>query len=132
MIFLLFLSIFWFCDFACEAQDLEHNYVVGPQFTNCDSLPIEGTSVVEAIELIRKADFRYHQNFRLTRRQGFQSGNFYSCDVAHGYMIIRYDGVEKLYVNVPKSAWESLLSNPDPELYYLKNKALWQLWKSSE
>ena len=35
-------------------QEVEHNYKVGPQFTNCDSLPKVFTGRKEAIFLVEK------------------------------------------------------------------------------
>lgn len=108
-----------FCSFA---QEVEHNYKVGPQSTNCDSLDISGQSASQSIELIRATKFRFNQSFRLSRKQGLQLGAYYSCDNKGGFLIIKYDGKENLYHKVDKHLWEEFISSSDPEGYYLKVK----------
>lgn len=102
------------------AQEIEHNYLVGPQSTSCDSLKLHDLSMDQCIELIRVSIFRFDQTFKLTRKQGLQKGEFYSCDTRVGYLIIDFDGEEKLYKNIKKSFWSELISSSDPEGFYLK------------
>lgn len=104
------------------AQEVEHNYQVGPQSTNCDSLDITGLSQSGSIELIRASKFRFNQSFRLSRKQGLQLGGYFSCDNKEGFLIIKYDGKESLYQNVAKQVWEEFISSSDPEGYYLNIK----------
>ncbi len=104
------------------AQEVEHNYLVGPQFTNCDSLDLKGISAQESIKLIRNAKFRFDQSFKLTKKQGLQKGEFYSCDNKEGYLIIKYDAKEILLEKVQKSFWIELISSSDPEGLFIKRK----------
>ena len=123
MKFLVWYIIFssWiYC--GSKAQEVEHNYLVGPQSTNCDSLDIIGFSLSESIALIRASTYRFDQSFRLTRKQGLQLGEYYSCDNKEGFLIIKYDGKESLYYKVDKHIWDELISSSDPEGYYLKIK----------
>jgi hypothetical protein len=108
--------------FPAEAQEVEHNYLVGPQFTQCDSLEIEGMPLEEAIEKIRETKFRYQQNFILTRRHGFKGGEYYSCNNTEGYLIVLYHDNTVVYQNVKKEFWEKLISSTDPEGVYLSNR----------
>lgn len=108
--------------YCATAQEVEHNYDVGPQSANCDSLDIVGQSLPESIELIRVTKFRFNQSFRLSRKQGLQLGAYYSCDNEGGFLIIKYDGKELLYHHVNKQLWEEFISSSDPEGYYLKVK----------
>jgi hypothetical protein len=110
------------------AQDVEHNYLVGPQFTDCDSLKFEGLSTEKAIELVRSVKFRYQQNFKLTRRTGFKGAEFYSCDLLSGILVIQFDNEQFLFTEVSKADWESLTSSPDPEGFYLDKKDNWTLF----
>lgn len=120
----LFIFIFNFIIVnIVTAQEAEHNYLVGPQVTNCDSLDINGLSLTKSISLIRASIYRFDQSFRLTRKKGLQLGEYYSCDNKEGYLIIKYDGEEKLYHSVDKILWNELISSSDPERYYL-NKIL--------
>lgn len=104
------------------AQEVEHNYLVGPQMTDCDSLDITGLSLHESIDKIRASKFRFDQAFKLTRKQGLQSGEFYSCDNERGYLVISFDGIESLFVNIEKNIWNDLISTSDPEGLYFKMK----------
>ncbi len=111
-----------------QAQEVEHNYLVGPQLTNCDSLEIDDFSLGKAIEKIRGAKYRFDQKFRLTRKSGLQKGEFYSCDNQRGYLIITMDNEEFLFVSVDKSFWNELISSSDPEGFYLNSKSTLQIW----
>ena len=106
----------------CDAQDVEHNYKVGPQSTSCDSLILEALNPERAIEKIRDAKFRFQQSFKLTRRQGFKEGEFYSCDGEIGFLIIKYNESEFLYVEVKNEIWDKLKTSQDPEGYFLEIK----------
>ena len=108
--------------YASKAQEVEHNYLVGPQITNCDSLDIIGFSLSESIALIRASTYRFDQSFRLTRKQGLQLGEYYSCDNEVGFLIIKYNGKESLYHKVDRRIWDELISSSDPEGYYLNIK----------
>jgi len=118
---LLFVLSFFYLNITF-AQEVEHNYLVGPQVTNCDSLDITGLSLHESIEKIRASKFRFDQSFKLTRKQGLQSGEYYSCDNERGYLVITFDGIESLYVNIEKDTWNDLISSSDPEGLYFKMK----------
>lgn len=102
------------------AQEVEHNYKVGLNYVDCDSIKLVGLSDYSAIITIRAGIYRFHQNFRLSRKQGVQSGEFYSCNAIQGYLIIKYNNREFLYVNVDKRIWDELIGNQDPEGFYLK------------
>ena len=104
------------------SQEVEHNYTVGSQVTDCDSLQISDLSVEDAIESIISATYRFQQSFRLTRRQGFKGGEYFSCDGEVGYLILNYNDEQLLFIDVKKSTWESLIHSPDPEGYFLDNK----------
>lgn len=105
--------------YASKAQEVEHNYSVGSQITNCDSLDITGFSMPESIAMIRNSTFRFDQSFRLTRKQGLQLGEYYSCNNEEGFLIIKFDGKEYLYHKVDKHIWNGLISSSDPKGYYL-------------
>ncbi len=122
---LVFISGFIIINISI-AQEIEHNYLVGPQVTDCDSLTIHGLSMPESISKIRTAKFRFDQSFRLTRKQGLQLGEYYSCDGKDGFLIIKYDGIESLYVTVSMDIWKGLISSSDPEYYFLKIKPQFQ------
>ena len=118
-IFIFFLGLIIFIH-TSEAQEVEHNYQVGPQMTDCDSIQLVGLTESEAIASIATYSYRFQQKFRLTRKNGFQGGEFYSCDTKHGYLIIKFNNRDRLYLDVEKSIWDELISNQDPEGFYIK------------
>ena len=106
-----------------QAQEVEHNYTVGPQTTNCDSLDLSKVPAENQIASIRSATFRFDQSFKLTRRTGLKGGSFYSCDNKSGYLIIKYNEKEQLIADVKKEQWQEFISSRDPEGYYLEKFA---------
>jgi len=104
------------------SQEVEHNYKVGPQQTTCDSITLDSYHLEEAIEKLRSTKFRFQQNFKLTRKQGFKGGEYYSCDNKTGFLIIKQDDLQILYENVKRKVWDELISSSDPEGYYLKKR----------
>ena len=115
------IQLLWTSD--TSAQEVEHNYSVGPNEVTCDSIEVDFERPENAIKTIRATKFRFQQSFRLTRRQGFKGGEFYACDGITGYLIIRIDNEEMLYDNINKTVWEELTSSSDPEGYYLKKRS---------
>ncbi len=112
------------------AQEVEHNYVVGPQNTNCDSLDLDGLSVNEAVGAITSSKFRLDQQFKLNRPGGLMAGGFYSCDNAKGFLIIIFDGKKQLFNEVPLATWDAFVSSSNPEDYFLnKIKPVFMLYK---
>ena len=119
-IVILFILIF---NLTCViAQEVKHNFLVGPQLVNCDSMELAGFSTNQCIDSIRASSFRFDQSFRLTRKQGLQSAEYYSCDNMSGYLIVRYNGLFDLFNNVEKHIWDQMISSSDPEGYYLEIK----------
>jgi hypothetical protein len=103
-----------------QAQEVEHNYVVGPQNTNCDSLELVGLSTDEAISAITNTKFRLDQQFKLNRPQGLRAGAFHSCDNQSGFLIILFDRRKHLFPEVPLSTWDTFVTSPDPEDFFLQ------------
>lgn len=110
------------CPCALQAQEVEHNYLMAPQKTNCDSLRLVPGTGQDLVQKVRSTRFRYDQHFRLTRRQGLQAGEFYSCDNIHGFLVIKYDGKLSLYGDALKEKWDQMLHSSDPEGYFLSWK----------
>lgn len=110
------------------AQEVEHNYLVEPQFTDCDSLKIDGLATEKAIERVRSAKFRYQQNIKLTRHSGLKSAEFYSCNMISGLLVVQFDNEQFLFSAVSKADWEAITSSSDPEGFYLEKKDFWHLF----
>ena len=105
-----------------RGQEVEHNYLVGPQLVTCDSLVLNDLPKDLSIEKIRSTKFRFDQSFKLTRKTGLQLGEYYACDNLSGFMIIQYAGTSYLYIEVKKQIWDQMISSSDPEGFFLENK----------
>ena len=97
---------------------VEHNYKVGPQSANCDTLDISSFSLDEAISAIELSTFRYQQQFKISRTYGIMSARFYSCDGNSGYLILKVDKKDIIYLEVPETIWKGLISSADINGFY--------------
>lgn len=104
-----------------SAQEVEHNYPVGPQNTNCDSLELGDLPVEEVITILENASFRFDQEFRISRVSGVRAAHYYSCNGTTGYLIITIGQEKKVFLEVPKSHWNAFRTTSDPDSYYEKN-----------
>ena len=105
---------------SAKAQEVEHNYPMGPQYTDCDSLEIDfDMDQSDFEEKLNSTVFRFSQEFRLRRLSGVQYGKFYSCDGQWGYLLVQYNGKKSIHEAVDKSFWDSLVKSQDPDNYYL-------------
>ncbi len=97
---------------------VEHNYKVGPQSANCDTLNLSSYSLEKAISAIETTTFRYQQQFKISRTYGVMSARFYSCDGSTGYLVIKVDKKDFIYLEVPETKWKELISSGDINAYY--------------
>jgi hypothetical protein len=97
---------------------VEHNFPVGSQATNCDSLDITSVSLEEAFKAIENAKFRVQQQFKISRTYGVMSAGFYSCDGKKGFLIMRVDKKDYIYLEVQKSVWDTLITSSDINGFY--------------
>jgi len=97
---------------------VEHNYPVGAQSTDCDSLDISTGSIKEAIEGIVNSKFRFQQQFKISRTYGVMSASFYSCDGERGFLIMKVDKKDYIYLEVQKSVWDTLITSQDINGFY--------------
>jgi hypothetical protein len=99
-------------------SQVEHNYEVGPQSANCDTLDITSYPLGEAKSIIELATFRYQQQFKISRTYGVMSARFYSCDGKSGYLVIKVDKKDIIYLEVPEAKWKGLISSADINGFY--------------
>lgn len=92
-----------------HAQEVEHNYLVGPQKTNCDSLDLNQKELKDKIAEIKQTNFRYTQHFTLNRKEGFQGGWYYSCDNEIGFLVVKRNNKWELYNGVSKATWQEFV-----------------------
>jgi hypothetical protein len=115
VVILLFFSGIFSGSFA---QEVEHNYPVGPSKTSCDSLLLDGLPFEEAVEKIENTTFRFNQKFSYSRLSGVQKGQYYSCDGKNGLLLLTVDKINTIYKDVPKPVWDSLINSSDPDSFF--------------
>ena len=114
----LILTIIIHCLYNPATAQVEHNYEVGPQSANCDTLNLRTSTLREAVSVIEHATFRYQQQFKISRTYGIMSARFYSCDGNSGYLIMKVDKRDILYFEVPQPVWKELISSADINGFY--------------
>jgi len=118
-IYLSCMVLFLLSSTSIYGQEIEHNYLVGPQNTTCDSLPTSFYNEEEAINLVEQATFRSTEQFKINRNYGVRGGWYYSCDNKTGYLIILIDDHKHLFKMVPKESWEQLTQTTDFESFII-------------
>lgn len=103
------------------AQEVEHNYPVGPQNTNCDSLNLAEMPLEEVISTLENTSFRFDQGFRISRISGVRAAHYYSCNGIDGYLILTTGQEIKVFIDVPKSLWNEFIAASDLDGFYEKN-----------
>jgi hypothetical protein len=114
---LLIVSLLIIGNKTVNAQ-VEHNYPVGPQSTNCDSLDIALLSLDEAMAKVESSNFRFQQQFKISRTYGVMSAKYYSCNGKSGYLIMLVDKKNLMYLEVPKTVWDTLITSSDINAFY--------------
>ena len=109
------------CSIQNFAQEVEHNFEMEPQKTNCAEIQLEHLSEEEKIVVVEQAVFRYTQDFKLNRMEGFQAAWYYSCDTQTGFVITKVDKQKNLYLNIPKELWERFVTSGDFMTFILNN-----------
>jgi len=117
-VFLLAGVLIIMCVVGPLYAQVEHNYKVDPQSTNCDSLNLATLPIIEAISIIEQSTFRFQQQFKISRTYGVMDARYFSCDGKFGYLIIKVDKEDYIYIDVPKPKWTSLISSADINGFY--------------
>jgi hypothetical protein len=113
--FLLFVA------FLNGYPQVEHNYLIGPQYTTCDSLPESFSSIEEEISRIQQAKFRFTQQIKRQRPVGVRKAHFFSCNNQTGFLILLRDDSTCLVRNVRIDDWNELIRQTDPDQFIIKN-----------
>ena len=100
---------------------VEHNYLVGPQKTTCDSLGKLPDDFSSAILKVENAGWRFQQNMKLNRPFGFRNAQYYSCNIQSGYLVILINKTRCIYKEVPLDLWNRLTESLDPDRFISAN-----------
>lgn len=104
-----------------SAQEVEHNYPVGPQKTNCDSLQLTELPLEEVISAIENTSFRFDQGFKISRVAGIRAAHYYSCNGISGYLILTIGQEKKVFSEVTKKLWNEFIASSDLDNFYEEN-----------
>ncbi|HNP19148.1 MAG TPA: hypothetical protein PKL31_11980 [Fulvivirga sp.] len=96
---------------------VEHNFKMGPEKTNCQNIPLEfkPEQLDSAIIIIQSATYRYTEHIVISRYYTPREATFYSCDGDKGWVIARINDTDhEVYSEVPLSIWETFANSEDP------------------
>ncbi len=111
---------------------VEHNFSIAPQKTNCDSLPPAFLNADQALEMIQAAKFRFTEDFQIRRNSGLRGANFYSCDNESGFLIVKVDDESIIFQDLPKKIWSQFIGSDNMEGYYFKIKRKYSILQTLE
>lgn len=94
-------------------------YLVGQ---NCNSLPKQFDSYLQAIKLIKVSEFKTIDNLPYGKSSWIASATYYTCDGITGYLIYTTDkGKEYIHEKVPNQVWIDFKNASSSGSYYIKN-----------
>lgn len=111
--------LFVFCWPCLAVAQVEHNFEMKPENTDCHELPQSFESAGEGIQFIRSATFRVQQSVKISRYHIPRSASFHSCDGKTGYLIAEEtEGTYVLYSGIPQDVWQNFINSNDPIGFY--------------
>ncbi len=92
-----------------------------PVGNSCADLQTSYTSYTEAMDRIRSASFRIAEEQNTDESSWVRGAEFYSCDGATGFFILRTDDREYIHVDVPVAVWQGFKDASSFGTYYNAN-----------
>jgi len=92
-----------------------------PAGNSCDDLPASFASYSDAMGQIRSASFRIAEEQNTDESSWVRGAEFYSCDGASGFFILRTDDREYIHVDVPVAIWQGFKDATSIGSYYNAN-----------
>jgi len=92
-----------------------------PVGNSCADLPTSFTSYTEAMDRIRSASFRIAEEQNTDESSWVRGAEFYSCDGASGFFILRTDNQDYIHVDVPIAVWQGFKEASSFGSYYTAN-----------
>jgi len=99
---------------------VEHNFKMSPEKTDCHQLPdLKTISTDSALHVIKSASFRFEQHLTISRYRSPHEVSYYSCNGVNGLMVAKEEENKyAIYQSVPKPTWDSLTNTNDPIGFY--------------
>lgn len=105
--------------FSPAHAQVEHNFEMGPENTNCDKLPHSFKSAAAALVRIDSSTFRFRESIDLSRFRTPRSATYYSCDGKTGFLVVQETTDSRvIYSDIPKTVWENFINSDDPFDFY--------------
>ncbi len=117
---IVFAFFFTLWAMTAEAQ-VEHNFKMEPEKTNCQNVPLEVNlnQLDSAIIIIESATYRYTENIVISRYYTPREATFYSCDGDKGWVVAKVNDTDHaVFSEIPLSIWENFTSSEDPLTVY--------------
>lgn len=88
---LIFITVLFFV-VSCKAQD-------------CETLPDTFINYDKALTQITRSSFNFSENADTSSSSWIKDANYYSCDGAKGFLILKTKSKSYIHKNVPKTVW---------------------------
>lgn len=88
---------------------------------SCADLPTSFASYDDAMGKIRSASFRIVEEQNTAESSWVRGAEFYSCDGATGYFILRTDDQDYIHADVPVAVWQGFKEASSFGSYYTGN-----------
>jgi len=89
--------------------------------TDCDQLPKKYSSYTEAVKTIKSAHFKMEESINTSKSSWVRGAEYYSCDGATGFFILKTDKQDYLYSGVPSETWQGFKTAESFGSYYDHN-----------
>ncbi|MCA6075502.1 hypothetical protein [Fulvivirga sedimenti] len=100
-------------------SQVEHNFKMDPENTDCHLIKNEDKTPDELISEITSRTFRYVQRINISRYRSPRSLYYYSCDGQSGYIIAVINESESvLFTDIQRTTWDEMLETRDILEYY--------------
>jgi len=88
---------------------------------NCNQLPTQFSSYEQARNLVKSATFKYSESIKTPKSSWILGATYYSCDGLKGYFILRTNGKEYIFQDLPKQKWIEFKNANSHGEYYNQN-----------
>ncbi len=88
---------------------------------NCADLPRKFSSYEEAMDQVRSITFSIAEEQNTDESSWVRRAEFYSCNGATGYFILRTDDQDYIHADVPVQVWQGFKSASSFGTYYNAN-----------
>jgi len=114
----LLFSLLFLIPLIAAAQ-VEHNFEMDPENTDCHLINMADKTSDELVAEIRNRSFRFAQEIRISRYRTPHQLEYFSCDGKTGYLLAEMqDNKYILYTEISLEEWQELLDARDVLEFY--------------